>query len=141
MHVRTRPALAGERGFTLVELLVIVLIVGILALIALPAFIGQRMKAQDSEAQSMVRTVAMALATRHTETESYAATREQLERIEPAVGEATGALFIDGTADTYTIRERSASDTEFTLRRNADGSITRSCSIPDRGRCNGASRW
>jgi prepilin-type N-terminal cleavage/methylation domain-containing protein len=141
MHVRTRPSPAGEHGFTLVELLVVFLIIGILAMIALPAFIGQRLKGQDSEAQQMVRTVAMALAARRTDTDSYAATREQLERIEPAVGEATSALFIDGTADTYTIRERSASNTEFTLRRNADGSITRSCSIPDRGLCNGASRW
>jgi prepilin-type N-terminal cleavage/methylation domain-containing protein len=141
MHVRTRPSPAGEQGFTMVELLVVFLIVGILTMIALPAFIGQRTKGHDTEAQQTLRTVATALAARHTDTNSYDATRADLERIEPAIGEATGALFIDGYDDGYTIREQSASNTVFTLQRNGDGTITRSCSIAGRGLCNAANRW
>jgi prepilin-type N-terminal cleavage/methylation domain-containing protein len=46
--------LRGERAFTLVELLVVILIIGILLAIALPTFLGQQDKAHDAAAKSVL---------------------------------------------------------------------------------------
>ena len=58
----TRPG-ASQRedsGFTLVELLVVVIIIGVLAAIAIPVFLNQRQKGYDAHAQSDLRNMANA---------------------------------------------------------------------------------
>jgi type IV pilus assembly protein PilA len=136
-----RRSISAEHGFTLVEVLVVVLLVGILALIALPSFFGQRAKGQDAEAHTMIRTAQLALVTYETERDTFNATRAALEAIEPAIGEATGGFDVSGTTTTYTIREHSASGTDFTLTRSDSGTITRTCTVPGRGLCKSNSRW
>jgi type IV pilus assembly protein PilA len=135
MRRRTRK-LAGERGFTLVEILVCMLILAILAVIAMPAWLDQRAKGEDSEAKLTIRTAVTALHTHEHDKGTYDATPAQLKAIEPSL-DGSVDLRIDGSANEYEIRETSKNETEFWYIRESDGTVTRDCSNHGHGLCRG----
>ena len=61
----------GEDGFTLIELMVVILIIAILIAIAIPTFLGARQKAQDRAAQSNLRNALTAAKTAYVDSQSY----------------------------------------------------------------------
>lgn len=65
---RRTPA---QHGFTLIEVLVVVLIIGILAAIAIPGFLSQKQRAQDSQAKSLLRNAAIAMETYFAEHKNF----------------------------------------------------------------------
>jgi type IV pilus assembly protein PilA len=82
MLARIRKAMEErEEGFTLIELLVVIIIIGILAAIAIPIFLNQRKKAQNSAVKSDLRTVANEMETYFTDQQVYTNDKTKLNPI------------------------------------------------------------
>jgi prepilin-type N-terminal cleavage/methylation domain-containing protein len=61
----------NNKGFTLIELMIVVAIIGILAAIAIPQFSSYRQRAQDSAAKSTLKNMATAQEDYYVQYETY----------------------------------------------------------------------
>ena len=127
-----RTRMQDDKGFTLIELMVVVLIIAILIAIAIPTFLGLRRRAQDRAAQSDLRNALTNAKAFFADTEDYSTvtvaaltTQEpSLTFVDSATASASGndyAVSVNvGTtntaSDTFSAARLSASNTCFYIK-------------------------
>jgi type IV pilus assembly protein PilA len=145
---RSRP-LSDAGGFTLVELLIVVLLVGILAAIAIPQFVGQSAKAQDASAKSDVKRISQMIEECKLEHASYTSCNSDAELDgTPGLDWGTGAgqstVWL-ANSNSYTVYSTSRAATSgsnhvFLISKLAGGSSVRWCLV-DGGNAGGCQDW
>jgi type IV pilus assembly protein PilA len=85
-----------ERGFTLIELTAVILIIGVLVVIALPTFLGARTRAYDRAVQADVRNAFAAEKAYYADSSTYTTDPATMTAIEAAI------TYVDGDAPLTT---------------------------------------
>lgn len=133
----------SDAGFAMIELLVVMMIVGILAAFALPAFFNQKDKAGDARAKEYVHSALVAMETYSTDhNDRYTGVEEaDLRKIEPTLRNAS-FLEVEGGKATYRIDiEGGSAGQEFWVERNGKGESTFGCNRLGHGGCPSSGDW
>jgi len=96
----------NQKGFTLIELMIVIAIIGILAAIAIPQFSAYRKRSYDSAAQSDLKNAATAQEAYYADNETYT----------NAVADITGATYGLYTSEKVTLIVDSGNTTNYVMR-------------------------
>ena len=119
MSKRLRTRLDASSGFTMIELLVVIIIIGILLAIAVPSYLGFRARAEKSAAQSNLRAALPAVETYYADNGAYTGmTLTNLTAIDAGLAKATsaatdGVWIISVGAATYCVQSKKGSSTYY----------------------------
>ncbi len=102
-----------NRGFTLTELMIVVSIIGIIAAIAYPSYLGQVRKSRRSDAQSALLRTAQVLERCHTEYNVY--NNKSCPAIDNTDNTKLAAAYTTTDGNYYTISATTLTSTAFTL--------------------------
>jgi type IV pilus assembly protein PilA len=136
MLLKLRQRMASEEsGFTLVELLVVMLILGLLIAVAIPTFFNQKQKANDADSKAMAHTAQTAIETYATDhSGSYLnADQPALTAIEGTVDTSVAVSGASATGYTITVTNPTTTHTFSIVR--AGGSFSFPCTPGGQGGC------
>jgi type IV pilus assembly protein PilA len=136
-HASHANASADDSGFSLIELLVVILIIGVLAAIAIPSFLNSKGKAVDSQAKEMARTAETTTETISTDSGgNYEKVNKiELNKTEPSIRitESPTDAYISAVTSSkteYSITATATNGDEFTITKSASGLVSRACTSP-----------
>jgi len=86
----------NRKGFSLIELLIAILIIGILALIGMPSYVKLRYKAYNSSALSAGSTARLTMEVAYTQDEKYPPNLEELLKYQGSPNDDPGVTFLFG---------------------------------------------
>jgi prepilin-type N-terminal cleavage/methylation domain-containing protein len=120
-----RPSDGGEAGYTLIELLLVLILLAVLVTIAFPTYVGFKTRAERRTAEANLRAAAPAAETYFADRETYSGMDlAALRAINPSVdNDGVNGVFVVSSSDTmYCLRSVKGSATYY--KEGASGPIT-----------------